>query len=87
MRILGLDLGISSIGWALIEQPSLSSTSLDETKLLDWGSRIFEPGMEDDIESGKGVSRCFNRRLKRSLRIQYARKKQRMHELTTILQN
>lgn len=77
--ILGLDLGIASIGWAL--------TSLDESglKLVAWGSRIFEPGMEDDIESGKGKSRCANRREKRSLRRQYRRRRERKTELVRLL--
>ncbi len=85
MKILGLDLGVSSIGWALIEQSSASEIMPDDTRLIDWGSRIFEPGMDDDIESGKGVSRCVNRRLKRSLRIQYSRRRRRMRELAELL--
>ncbi len=85
MRILGLDLGIKSIGWALIEQPSLSKNMPEDTLLIDWGSRIFEAGMEDDIDSGKGVSRCVARRQKRALRIQYSRRKRRKKELTELL--
>ncbi|MBR6374766.1 MAG: type II CRISPR RNA-guided endonuclease Cas9, partial [Alloprevotella sp.] len=87
MRILGLDLGITSIGWALIEQPSSSSCMPQDTKLIDWGSRIFEAGMDDDIESGKGVSRCVKKRLKRSLRIQYSRRRRRRRKLIAILKD
>ena len=72
---LGLDLGIASIGWALIEENS------KKRDLLAWGSRIFQPGMDDDISSGKGVSRCAERRLKRALRNQYLRRRERKDNL------
>lgn len=77
---LGLDLGIASIGWALISEENNKFT------LKDWGSRIFLPGMDDDIEHGKGVSRCAERRQKRALRIQYRRRRQRKNDLTQVLQ-
>ena len=76
---LGLDLGISSIGWALISEEN------NTPNLLAWGSRIFEPGMDDDISSGKGVSRCAERRLKRALRLQYQRRRERKNELISVL--
>ena len=76
---LGLDLGIISIGWAVIKE---EDSKID---LLNWGSRIFEPGMEDDIASGKGVSRCKTRREKSALRTQYKRKRQRKDELYSLL--
>lgn len=72
---LGLDLGIASIGWALIEEQG------KQRNLLNWGSRIFLPGMDDDISSGKGVSRCAERRLKRALREQYKRRRERKEQL------
>ena len=88
MRILGLDLGITSIGWALTEQPNASVTDVSEIKLINWGSRIFEPGMagtKNDIDTGKGVSRSVERRLARSLRHQYQRRRQRKKELIRIM--
>ena len=88
MHILGLDLGITSIGWALTEQPNASVTDVSEIKLIDWGSRIFEPGMagtKNDIDTGKGVSRAVERRLARSLRHQYQRRRQRKKELIKIM--
>ncbi len=78
--ILGLDLGITSIGWAVITEEASGTT------LNGWGSRIFEAGMEDDIESGKGVSRCATRRLNRALRIQYRRSRERREKLIAVLQ-
>ena len=68
---LGLDLGIASVGWAIIKEED------HKTTLLNWGSRIFLPGMDDDIASGKGVSRCKIKREKKALRIQYKRSRQR----------
>ena len=55
MITLGLDLGISSIGWAIL------SETYQKRELIAWGSRIFEPGVEgtdNEISAGKGVSRC-----------------------------
>ena len=78
---LGLDLGIASIGWALLSEDN------NERKILCWGSRIFEAGMEGDISSGKGASRCAEKRLHRALRIQYQRRKQRKEELISALIN
>ena len=76
---LGLDLGISSVGWALLNEDS------KKRKILCWGSRIFTPGMDDDIALGKGVSRCAERRQKRALRLQYKRRRQRKEELINAL--
>jgi CRISPR-associated endonuclease Csn1 len=50
--VLGIDLGSNSLGWAMIGledgQPA---------KLLRAGVRVFEAGMEGDIESGREESR------------------------------
>ena len=79
LRTLGLDLGIASIGWALIEEDSQNHN------LINWGSRIFQPGMDDDIASGKGVSRCAVRRQKRALRTLYHRRRERKEQLISTL--
>ena len=74
MITLGLDLGISSIGWAILSENS------SKRELLAWGSRIFEAGVEgneNEISAGKGESRCANRRLKKALRTQYFRRRKR----------
>ena len=74
MITLGLDLGITSIGWAILKE------DCDSRELLAWGSRIFEPGTEgteNEISAGKGVSRRAERRLKKALREQYARRRDR----------
>ena len=79
MVTLGLDLGIASIGWALVEEKH------NVHELIHWGSRIFVPGMDDDIASGKGVSRCSIRRQKRALRRQYLRRRERKQRLIEAL--
>ena len=76
---LGLDLGIASIGWALIEENGKT------TSLINWGSKIFQPGMDDDIASGKGTSRCAKRRSQRALREQYHRRRERKEQLIKVL--
>ncbi len=82
---LGLDLGVASIGWALI-----SEDGDREFHLKAWGSRIFEQGLDsgsglDGISAGKGTSRATERRQKRALRTQYKRRRERKNELKHIL--
>ena len=82
-RILGLDLGINSVGWAIVDDDNDA-----QVDLLDWGSRIFAPGLAattEGIVSGKGESRCAERRLKRAQRIAYRRRRQHKDELTRVL--
>ena len=80
---LGLDLGVASIGWALI------SEDVERFNLEAWGSRIFEQGLESDgldaISRGKGTSRAAVRRLKKASRRQYGRRRDRKENLKRIL--
>lgn len=66
-KILGLDLGTNSIGWALIE---------DGKTILGIGVRIFPEGINRDSK-GKEVSKNESRREKRQLRRQAYRRKMR----------
>jgi CRISPR-associated endonuclease Csn1 len=74
--VLGLDLGVSSIGWAAIE--------LDEDEnpisILGAGSRIFPAGL-DDLEKGKGESPCAKRRAARMRRRLLQRRSRRRQKL------
>ena len=82
MITLGLDLGISSIGWAILGE------RYQKRELIAWGSRIFEAGVEgtdNEISAGKGVSRCAERRLKKALRRQYFRRRNRKNNILDIL--
>ncbi len=58
--VLGLDIGISSIGWALVDIDDEGKP----TKIKDVGVRIFTPG--ENIKTGESKAR--DRRLKRGVR-------------------
>jgi len=79
--VLGLDLGVSSVGWAAIQDDSGRPA-----KILCSGVRIFEPGMEGDISSGRAESRNKKRRDARLVRRQIDRRKRRKQKLLHCLQ-
>lgn len=74
--ILGLDIGISSVGWGLLE--------LDENnnpyKIIDVGSRIFTPG-----EETTGESKAKARREKRGARRIIRRREFRLDRVRNLL--
>lgn len=77
--ILGLDVGIASVGWGLI--------NLDENdkpnRIIDLGVRIFEPG--EDAQTGKSLN--LNRREKRGTRRLIRRKNFRLDRVRLLLNN
>ena len=79
-KILGLDLGPNSIGWALID----AGTSNTETKLVDMGVRVFAEGV-DLFDTAKEVSRNEGRRIARAMRRQTKRRVRRRRQLTDAL--
>jgi len=80
-RVLGLDIGSNSIGWALIgfenEKP---------VRIVQAGVRCFEAGVQGDIESGREESRAQKRREARLARRQTERRARRMRKLGRLLQ-
>lgn len=75
-KILGLDLGTNSIGWAIID---------DENKsIIDTGVYIFPEGVNRDTK-GAEVSKNETRRNKRQARRQYFRKRLRKAKLVQLL--
>ena len=73
-KILGLDMGTNSIGWAVVEQDK------DQFTLLDKGVRIFQEGVK--IEKGIESSRAAERRGYRSARrLKYRR---RLRKIATL---
>ena len=74
-KILGLDLGTNSIGWALV--------NIETKKIQGMGSRIFSPGV--NYEKGNEVSKNTTRREKRQIRRQTFRRKRRKRKLAQIL--
>lgn len=71
-RVLGLDLGTNSLGWAILDVPESDSES---GAVVALGSRVFPEGAE---ESGsKAATKCAERRQQRSMRRQIARRAKR----------
>jgi CRISPR-associated endonuclease Csn1 len=94
-KILGLDLGTNSIGWALVNEAEEQN---EKSSIIKLGSRIIhydnfvstETGKESkepekDFKSGKGISPNAGRTLKRSMRRNLQRFKLRKESLIKIL--
>ncbi len=85
-KILGLDLGTNSIGWALVEQ----DFDKKEGKIIDAGSRIIpmDQSQLTDFERGNSVSATANRTGYRGVRRLYERdnlRRERLHRVLNIL--
>lgn len=80
-KILGLDLGTNSIGWAVVEKHRG-----EDFHLLDKGVRIFQEGVkiEKGIESSKAAERTAHRSARR---IKYRRKLRKIKVLKTLIKN
>ncbi len=76
-KILGLDLGTNSIGWAIIEN--------DHNKILGMGSRIFPVGVNEFGQGEKELSKNASRTIARSTRRQFFRRRLRKIYLLKIL--
>ena len=75
--ILGLDIGISSVGWGLLELDEYNNPY----KIIDVGSRIFSPG---EVEK-TGDSRAKERREKRGSRRVSRRREFRLDRVRNLL--
>lgn len=84
--ILGLDIGTSSIGWAAVRAVRLADGELKPCGILDAGVRIFEAGLDDVEEGGRGVSRNAARRQARAGRRLRERRARRLARLFHLLQ-
>ena len=76
-KILGIDTGTNSLGWAIVERNG------DEYTLLDKGVNIFTEGVK--IEKGIESSKAAERTGYRSLRKKYWRRKVRKVRLLSVL--
>lgn len=76
-RILGIDTGTNSLGWAIVEKEG------DEYRLLHRGTNIFSEGVK--IEKGIESSRAAERTEHRAVRRHYWRRKVRKISLLSIL--
>lgn len=77
-KILGIDTGTNSLGWALVDQHEDGKYSL-----LEYGTHIFQEGVK--IEKGIESSKAAERTAHRALRKHYWRRKVRKIRLLSIL--
>jgi CRISPR-associated endonuclease Csn1 len=80
-RVLGLDLGVASIGWGLVD---INEDQEHLSKIVDGGSRIFQ-GNNKRAEAGSTTSANEERRNKRSARRNRERTKRRKRKLLHIM--
>lgn len=80
-KILGLDLGTNSIGWALVEDTENGKS------IIGMGSRIIplDSNERDEFSKGNAISKNQNRTIKRTQRKLYHRYKLRRGALTKFL--
>lgn len=83
-KVLGLDLGTTSIGWAIVNQ---AENSEENSSIIKAGVRVnpLTTDEKDAFEKGKAVTTNTDRRLKRSMRRNLQRYKLRRNELISIL--
>lgn len=83
-KVLGLDLGTASIGWAMVNS---ADNSDEKSEILGCGSRVIPISAEekDSFEKGKSITTNANRTLKRSMRRTLQRRKQRRDRLLQLL--
>ncbi len=81
-KVLGLDLGSNSIGWALLE--SSDDRGNNFTGLIDTGVRIFQEGV-DRTTTGAEISKNAQRRSARGARKLHKRRNQRREALKALL--
>ncbi|HET7100121.1 MAG TPA: hypothetical protein VFJ52_03140, partial [Terriglobia bacterium] len=79
--VLGIDLGSNSLGWAII-----GLIDGEPAQIVRAGARVFEAGMEGDIQSGQEESRNLKRRQMRLQRRQTWRRARRLKKIFNLLQ-
>ncbi len=84
-KILGLDLGTNSIGWALIENDFANK----EGRIINMGSRIIPMGQDkiNDFNKGTSISNTAERTQKRGARRLRERQLQRRSRLVRVLKS
>lgn len=83
-RILGLDLGTTSIGWAVVDQADHEG---EDSGIIKMGVRVnpLTTDEKDNFEKGKSITTTADRTLKRGMRRSLQRYKQRREHLIAIL--
>ena len=85
-KILGLDLGTNSIGWAVVDAQIESGKVKEYNGIDDAGVRIFPEGVVDK-GTAKEISKNAMRTEKRQTRRQFYRKRMRKIKLLQVLIN
>lgn len=83
-KILGLDLGVSSIGWALVNE---AESSEEQSNIIRLGVRVnpLTTDEETNFEQGKPITTTADRTLKRTARRNLQRYKLRRNALINLL--
>jgi CRISPR-associated endonuclease Csn1 len=83
-KILGLDLGTSSIGWALVNE---AENNTEQSSIIKLGVRVNPLTVDEqyNFERGKSITTTADRTLKRSMRRNLQRFKLRRENLLEIL--
>src|SRR5690606_31430767 len=83
-RILGLDLGTTSIGWALVNE---AENNEEQSTIIRLGVRVNPLSVDErsNFEKGKSITTNADRTLKRSMRRNLQRYKLRREQLRSIL--
>jgi CRISPR-associated endonuclease Csn1 len=82
-KILGLDLGVASIGWAFIEE-----NEKNQNAIIDMGVRIVPLNSDElgEFTKGNAISKNANRRIKRGMRRNVYRRTMRKDLLKKAIQ-
>ncbi|MBN2730124.1 MAG: type II CRISPR RNA-guided endonuclease Cas9 [Bacteroidales bacterium] len=85
-KILGLDLGTTSIGWAFVKE---AETEIEKSEIIKLGVRVNPLSTDElqDFEKGKSISINADRTLKRGARRNLFRYKMRRNVLIETLKN
>ncbi len=83
-RILGLDLGTNSIGWAVVNE---AETNEEKSSIVKLGVRVNPLTVDEksNFEKGKSITTNADRTLKRSMRRNLQRYKLRRDALVGLL--
>ena len=85
-KILGLDLGTSSIGWAVVNQ---AENDNEKSNIVKLGVRVNPLTVDEkgNFEKGKSITTTAERTIKRGMRRNLQRYKQRRNNLVTVLRD
>ena len=83
-KILGLDLGTTSIGWALVNEAEIAE---EKSSIIKLGVRALTVDEQSNFEKGKAITTNADRTLKRTARRNLHRYKLRRENLLSVLKD